>query len=221
MFLIISPTVNTMASGASLTGTPTQSWRDSIVLDRNWTVQIHRPRFVDGTPAWKESRAQHEADVARWFARSVEKAALPPDALMTIRANMLNDSSLRSPDAPHQMPNVELQGSQAWGTGPASRFLLLVLGGAAVMWAVIFAASRWILKRSRNLSRASRILVGAVASIAIVFGLQGSGDDPLPSYLLGKISGTVLVLLLPVALAIAVERRRRRGTGYPIPTVKR
>lgn len=219
VFLIISPPVNTEASGVS-PATPTRTWGDSIVLDRAWTVQVHKPRFVDGTPAWKETRAQYEAEVARWFAGAIEKAALSPEMLVSARANRLNDPSLRSPEAPHYVPNVELRGSQSWSTGPANSFLLLVLGVATVLWAVIFAVSRWVLKQSRNLVRTSRILVSAVTSIAIVLGLQNSGDDPLPSYLLGKIAGTVLVLLLPVAFAIGVERLRRRKAIYRTATVK-
>lgn len=202
--------------------THTRVWLDSIVLDRVWTLQVHSSRLVDGTPAWKERRAQREAEVARWYASAVQKAIVPPEMLLSTRAIMLNDSTLRSTDAPHQMPNVEVNSRGAWGGGGrASGFVFMVVGSAVAMWAVIFAVSGRILKRSESFGRASVLLVAAVASIAILLGLQNSGDDPAPSYLLGKIAGMMLVLLLPVAVAIVIERHRRRRDSYAVAPGKR
>jgi hypothetical protein len=183
---------------------PTHPWFDSLALDRSWAVQIHSPRFVEATPAWAEERKQREAEVARWFASAIKKGIIPPDELMKARAGMLHDSrALSSRDAPHFTQNVETRSQRASG------FLILLVGSGLAMWAIIFAASRWLLSRSKDSRRSSRILVVGVAAIGALVALWKSGDDSVPSYLVGSIVGSALVLLFPIAVAIVIDSRRR------------
>jgi hypothetical protein len=83
-----------------------QSWVDSLVLSRGWLIQVHAPRLVEGTVAWNDRRRQSEAEVGLWFDRAAAKALVPPDQLLKLRADMLDDSSLRSPDARHLAPSI-------------------------------------------------------------------------------------------------------------------
>jgi hypothetical protein len=49
----------------------------------------------------------------------------------------------------------------------------------------------------------------AATACAVLLALRNSGDDPIPSYLIGQIIGTTLVIVLPIAMAIAAESSRR------------
>jgi hypothetical protein len=85
-----------------------EDWADSLVLDRGWLVEVHAPRNVEGTAAWNERRRQKELEVAQWFQGATEKAIVPLDQLLKLRTDLLNDSSLRSPGAPHLAPNITM-----------------------------------------------------------------------------------------------------------------
>lgn len=201
MFLMISPPPDVVASNA---GTPTRGWGDSLVLNRNWTVQIHSARFVEGTASWHE-RAKRLGTSDRFD--------LPPTAANPFaEAFDTWPASTRSSDAPHMAPNVEVQDQHGWGgSNRMGGFLFMTISSVLAMWAVVYAVSGRILKRSERFGRASGFLVGAVTSIAILLGLQNSGDDAVPSYLLGKIAGRVFILIPPIAIAIVVELRRRKA----------
>jgi len=85
----------------------------------------------------------------------------------------------------------------------------LLVGLTLSMWVLIFIGAHWALSRSRDYKRTSWILLGTGTIVGILLALRDSGDDPIPSYLVGQMIGSAIAFVLPVAVAVGIDYRRR------------
>jgi hypothetical protein len=79
------------------------------------------------------------------------------------------------------------------------------------LWAILFGAASFVLRRASNSDRVARYLLVVAVAVGILAALGQSGDDPIPSFLVGQILGSTFVWVFPVAVAVALDSKRRRS----------
>lgn len=96
---------NDLAARSGMSNDYTESWIDSLSLDRSWRVRIHAPRFSEASENWNKLRRVKESEVAAWYSKATAAyvrgvSPLTPAQLEDLRQSLLNRGA-PLPGAPH------------------------------------------------------------------------------------------------------------------------
>jgi RsiW-degrading membrane proteinase PrsW (M82 family) len=87
---------------------------------------------------------------------------------------------------------------------------LVLVATFIIVWGGIFVVSRWLFRRSKNLTASVQRTVFVLAALGVWLGFRDLPQGEPQSYVIGALIGGALSLSLPALIAAILERSRRK-----------